>query len=276
MGKTQRKTTQRSTPRKRKTTEQTLRSKILDHFRTLKIPLGDDEFDAAVGEAERDGLSHLQLLDRLLGRQAEERRQRSLERRIREARFAEVKTLQQFDWQFNAKTIDRSRIEELATGEFIRRGDNLIAVGQSGVGKSHIFQALGRKSCELEYRVRYTTSADLLADLSASLADGTTPRRIRYWAKFDLLIIDEFGFDRIERSRSPEASSLLYKIIDARSPARSTALITNIPFDAWGEYLQDIPLAMALLDRLVDRAVILQLEGKSYRAARAQTSKKAN
>ncbi len=184
MGKTQRKTTQRSTPRKRKTTEQTLRGKILDHFHTLKIPLDDDEFDAAIGEAERDGLSHLQLLDRLLGRQAEERRQRSLERRIREARFAEVKTLQQFDWQFNAKTIDRSRIEELATGEFIRRGDNLIAVGQSGVGKSHIFQALGRKSCELEYRVRYTTSADLLADLSASLADVTTPRRIRYCAKF--------------------------------------------------------------------------------------------
>ena len=149
-------------------------------------------------------------------------------------------------------------------------------MGQSGAGKSHIFQALGRKSCELEYRVRYTTSADLLADFSASLADGTTPRRIRYWAKFDLLIIDEFGFDRIERSRSPEASSLLYKIIDARSPARSTALITNIPFDAWGEYLQDVPLAMALLDRLVDRAVILQLEGKSYRAARAQTSKKTN
>ena len=174
MGKTQPKTTQRSMPRKRKTTEQTLRSKILDHFRTLKIPLGDDEFGATIGEAEREGLSHLQLLDRLLGRQAEERRQRSLERRIREARFAEVKTLEQFDWQFNAKTIDRSRIEELATGEFIRRGDNLIAVGQSGVGKSHIFQALGRKSCELEYRVRYTTSADLLASgQSASWNSGT-------------------------------------------------------------------------------------------------------
>ena len=139
MGKTQRKTTQRSTPRKQKANHQTLRARILDHLRTLKIPLADDEFDAVVGEAERDGLSHLQLLDRLLGRQAEERRQRSLERRIREARFAEVKTLEEFDWQFNAKTIDRSRIEELATGEFVRRGDNLIAVGQSGVGKSHIF-----------------------------------------------------------------------------------------------------------------------------------------
>jgi len=91
-----------------------------------------------------------------------------------------------------------------------------------------------------------------------------------------LLDDDEFGFDRIERSRSPEASSLLYKIIDGRGPARSTALITNIPFDAWGEYLQDVPLATALLDRLVDRAVILQLEGKSYRAARARPSKKTN
>ena len=115
-------------------------------------------------------------------------------------------------------TIDRVRIEALATAEFIGRRENLVLVGQSGVGKSRIIQAIGQSACVLGYRVRYTTSADVLADLTASLADQTLPRRLREYAHFDLLIIDEFGFDRIERSEARQAASLLYKLIDAAEP----------------------------------------------------------
>jgi DNA replication protein DnaC len=143
-------------------------------------------------------------------------------------------------------------------------------VGQSGVGKSHLLQALGRRYCELGYRVRYTTSADLLEDLRASLADQTLPRRIGYWSRFDLVIIDEFGFDRIERGECPQAANLFYKVIDARSGQRSTALVTNIDFEAWTEYLGDPPLAMAFLDRVVDGAILLKIRGKSYRAHRVK------
>jgi len=82
--------------------------------------------------------------------------------------------------------------------------------------------------------------------------------------------VDEFGFDQLERREARDAASLLFKVIDARSPKRSTALITNVAFDAWGDYLGDAPLAMALLDRIVDGAIILKIEGKSYRAHRAQ------
>ena len=123
----------------------------------------------------------------------------------------------------------------------------------------------------LGYRVRYTTSADVLAR-----PDGRRwrTRRCRggcaYYAEFDLLILDEFGFDRIERLESRQAASLLYKLIDARSPERSTALVTNIDFEAWGDYLGDPPLAMAFLDRIVDGAIILKINGKSYRAHRAR------
>jgi DNA replication protein DnaC len=158
----------------------------------------------------------------------------------------------------------------LATGEFIRRRENLVLVGQSGVGKSHLIQSIGQAACVLGYRVRYATSAGLLEDLTASLADQTLPRRLRYWAGFDLVILDEFGFDRIERLEARQAASLLYKLIDARSQQRSTALVTNIDFEAWGEYLGDPPLAMAFLDRIVDGAIILKIQGKSYRAHRAQ------
>ncbi len=237
---------------------------------TLRISLREDDLDQLLREAEREGLSHLAFLQRLLGPTASGRRERSIERRIREARFADVRTLEDFDWEFNAEAIRRSQIEELATGEFVRRGDNLVIVGQSGVGKSHLVQALGRSHCVLGYRVRYTTSAALLRDLTASLADQTLAAQLCYWSRFDLLIIDEFGFDKVERQLCDQALALLFKVLDSRGERRSTVLATNVDFEAWAEYLGDPPLAMAFMDRVVDGAIILKLRGKSYRAERMQ------
>jgi len=254
----------------KKTNQQNLRDRLLEHFEVLRIPITPQQFDEIIARTEREPLSHLEFLETLIAEQARQRRERSIERRIREARFREPRTIETFDWKFNARSIDRVQIEELATGDFIRRTDNLVIVGQSGVGKSHIIQAIGRKACSLGHRVRYTTSAALLKDLTASLADQTLPGRLRYYRRFDLLIIDEFGFDKIERAESSQAASLLYKIIDARGQQCSTALITNIDFEAWGDYLGDVPLAMAFLDRLVDGAIILKIKGKSYRAHRAK------
>jgi DNA replication protein DnaC len=111
-------------------------------------------------------------------------------RRIRQAHFADDKTLEGFNWNFNPKTFDRLQMEELATADFIRRRTNLVMVGWSGIGKSHIIQALGQKACVHGYRVLYRTSAELLTDLTASLADKTLPVRLRYYANPDLLIID--------------------------------------------------------------------------------------
>ncbi len=248
-----------------------LREQLLADFATLNIPLTLEAFDAALARADREGLSHLQFLHLVIAEQANSRRERSIVHRLREARFRDVKTLAGFDWDFN-RSIQRAQIEDLAAAEFIRRHDNLVLVGQSGVGKSFLVQAIGQSACVLGLRVRYTTSADLLKDLTASLADQTLPQRVRYYARFDLVIIDEFGFDKIERAEAPQAASLLYKIIDARSQQSSTALVTNIDFEAWGEYLGDPPLAMAFLDRIVDGAIILKIKGKSYRAHRAQQS----
>jgi len=255
---------------RKKTSPRKLHDRLIEHFEVLRIPVSPEQLETVVARAEREGLSHLEFLETLIGEQADQRRQRSIERRIRNARFPEPRTLETFDWAFNAQAIDRVQIEELATGDFVRRGDNLVVVGQSGVGKSHLIQAIGRRACAFGYRVRYSTSAALLADLTACLADQTLPARLRYYTRFDLLIIDEFGFDTIERAESVQAASLLYKIVDQRCQARSTAVVTNVDFDAWGDYLDDPPLAMAFLDRLVDGSIIIKIEGKSYRAARAK------
>lgn len=262
-------------PKSKSALSETLRERILADFAALDVPLTAEALDEAVSRAEREGLSHLDFLELVIGGQAAQRRERSIARRIQNARFREPKTLADFDWQFNAKAIDRARIEDLATGDFIRRKANLVLAGQSGVGKSHIVQSVGQRACVLGWTVRYTTSAALWEDLRKSLADQTLPSRLRHYARFDLLIIDEFGFDRLERQEAPQAASLLYKVIDARNEQRSTALVTNIDFKSWGDYLGDPPLAMAILDRIVDGAIILRIAGKSYRAHRTQDGKQA-
>jgi DNA replication protein DnaC len=247
-----------------------LRRQVLADFAALRVPLDEPSFDEQLSRAEQEGLTPLAFLARLVGEQADRRRERAIERRIQDARFPDVCTLADFDWQFNARTIDRGQIEQLATCDFLRRKDNLVLVGQSGLGKSRIIKSIARQACVLGYTVRYTTSGALFSDLTAALADQTLPKRIRYYCRFDLLVIDEFGFDRIERDPSARAASLLYKIIDSRGPQRSTALVTNIDFDAWSDYLGDPPLAMAVLDRIVDGAIVLKLTGKSFRAHRAR------
>jgi DNA replication protein DnaC len=239
----------------RKTKSQ--RDRVLDHLAILRIPITAEELDHVLDVAEREGLATLEAFDRLLGEQAARRRDRGIKRRIAAAQFAEHKTLDTFDWAFN-KTIKRAQYEQLATGDFIRRHVNVILVGQSGVGKSHLMQAVGLSACAAGYRVFYTTSAHLLIRLTAALADKSLTE----------VLVDEFGFDRIEREECPQAAHLLYKVIASRHQKRSTILITNVDFDAWAQYLGDAPLAMAMLDRLVDGALVLKIKGPSYRANR--------
>ena len=249
-----------------------LPQRCICHFAMLGIPLREHELDAVLQATEKNSLSHLAFLDLLIGNLARQRRERSTERRIRAAKFAQRKLLEEFDWNFNRKAFDRIQMEQLASGDFIRRRANLILVGQSGIGKSHIIQAIGMKACALGFRVVYRTSAELITDLTASLADKSLPQRLRKYKNPDLLIIDEFGFDRIERIECPEAAHLLYKVIASRNQQRSTALVTNVDFERWGDYLADGPLAMAFLDRLVEGAIILKLKGRSYRASKTSTN----
>ena len=255
------------------TSPATMRERCQSHFDILRIPITPDALDAALLRAEKEALPHLSFLDLVLGDQATKRRERSIERRIGDAHFAEIKTLEAFDWNFNKKAIDRQQMEQLATGDFIERRTNLIMIGQSGVGKSHLMQAIGRRACALGYRVLYRTSAQLITDLTASLADKTLPQKLRYYSRPQLLIIDEWGFDRVERLESPQAAHLLYKVIASRNQHNSTALISNIDFDRWGDYLADGPLAMGFVDRLIEGAIIIKIKGDSYRARRNRNGK---
>jgi len=260
----------RRTPAAKGTAAPSLHENVTAALRTLGVVLPPGALDAALSAAEKEPLSHLEFLHRLLAGPAEAKLQRALERRIHEAKFRELTTLEGFDWEFNAKGLDRQSIEHLVTCDFVRRHENVILVGQTGLGKSRILQSVGHAACVQGYRVRYATSAKLLREFTAALADGTYDRMLAWYARLDLLLIDEFGFDHLEREAQSQASTFYYRLLDARMGRRSTALATNIDFGAWADYLGDPPLAAAFLDRLVDGAVILKFTGRSYRAHRAR------
>ena len=258
----------------RQPNDQTIREKIQKHLETLKIPMTSEQVDEILSDAASSKPPYLELLERFLSCPANLRRERSVELRLRRAAFRDPGTLESFDWEFNAKTIDPAPFRELAAGDFVRRKENVAFVGNSGLGKSHLIQGIGRCCCVLGYRVRYVTSAKLLEELTAAAGDRTLSERVRYYGRFDLLIIDEFGFDKLERLEYPESPSLLYKVIDHRNGRGSTAMVTNIEFTDWTDYLGDPPLAMALLDRVVDGAITQRFAGKSYRAHRSEQKTK--
>src|SRR4051794_887580 len=151
-------------PNRATATRRSLHDDVTAALETLGVALPPDALDAALSAAEQESLSPLAFLHRLLAGPAEARRQRALERRIREAHFREVTTLDGFDWTFNAKGLERRAVEQLATCNFVRRRENVILVGQTGLGKSRILQSVGHAACVLGYRVRYATSARLLQE----------------------------------------------------------------------------------------------------------------
>jgi len=207
-----------------------------------------EQLDAAVQEAEQAGLAHLDFLQRLLADQAGRRRQRSLERRIKDACFRELKPLATLT---GTSTRPFSRMPDRKPGRLRLRPPP----PQRGLRRS---KRRGQKLPDSEHRPSrlcvglfastYSPAALLLEDLTAALADQTFTTGCAHYARFDLLIIDEFGFDRIERSLCPQAAGLWYKIIDARSQRASTALVDQHRLEAWADYLAMRPWPMALLD----------------------------
>lgn len=214
----------------------------------------------------------LEWLWRLLETQVHLRLERRVERRVREARLPVRKTFASFDFPFQP-TLDRDLVMELNTLRFVDHGTNVLLAGMSGTGKSHIALALGLSACVANRRVHYTTSANMLARLNASLADDTLPQALKPYLRAELLIIDEVGLEQVERKEASR-SGLVQKVLLPRYNDRRSSIITsNIPWDAWGDYLDDQLGAAALLDRLIHHSHVIVINGPSWRdhAHRSET-----
>ncbi len=208
---------------------------------------------------------------RLVEAQLRGRRERAIERRVRDANFPAIKTLDAFDFDFQTG-VDRNQILHLATLEWLVQHRSILLAGMSGTGKSHIALALGYLACLHGYRVRYTTSAGMLTQLHLALAIQDMQHALKPFVRCELLIIDEVGLDKPERQAyKTDDASLLYKVVAARyEAARSCIITTNIEWDQWGDYLGDEVATAAILDRLVHRSHAITIEGPSWRAHQHQ------
>lgn len=240
-------------------------ARLQRHLAFLGLTRTHDELDDRLAWATRERPGATALLEYVLGVEAAHKLEQRIARRIDTSGLVERKALEAFDWDFQPG-LDKALVLELARLDFVRRHDDLVITGDNGTGKSHILKAFGLRACEQGIRMRYARCVDLLDDLHAGLADGTYARRLKAWARPELLIIDDVGLGQVKRrADEPTAAHTLYNLVDRRHGHVSTAVTSNIALGDWGRYLGDATLTAAILDRLAMHAIRIDISGPSWR-----------
>jgi DNA replication protein DnaC len=204
-------------------------------------------------------------LQQLIDWERNERQQRSLERRLTNAKLGRFKSLNEFDWQWPDK-IDQAAVQALMSLDFIKEKSNVILMGSNGVGKSTIAQNLGHQAVMAGHTVLFTTASNMLNDLAAQDGDNALRRRFKHYARPKLLIVDEVGY----LAYSNRHADLLFEIISRRYEQSSTIVTTNRPFSEWNDVFPNAACVVSLIDRLVHHSEVIAIEGKSYRMKEAK------
>ena len=235
------------------------------HLKELKLPSFLREYGKMAAQCAAENADHPEYLLRLAELELIDRHQRMVERRIRAARFPAVKSLDTFDFPA-IPSVNKALVMELARCEYIQRRENVIAVGNSGTGKTHVALGLGLAACQRGLSVGFTTAAGLVHELM----DAKDERRLlnpqRQLSRLNLLIIDELGFVPL----SMTGAELLFEVFSQRYERGSILVTTNLPFDEWTEVFGSERLTRALLDRLNHHVHILEMNGESYRLKRSR------
>ncbi len=238
------------------------RSKLLlqEHLKALRLPTFLREYDKLSRECANEGVDYPRYLLQLSELELLDREQRATERRIKAAKFPVTKTLDTFDFLALPK-LNKKLVLELARCEFIDRRENVLALGNSGTGKTHLALALGLAACQGGYRVRFTTAAALVNELLEARDERRLLRLQKQLAKQDLLIVDELGYVPLSKT----GAELLFETFSQRYEQGSTMVTSNLPFDEWTEVLGSERMTGALLDRLTHHVHILEMNGDSFR-----------
>jgi len=235
----------------------------------LRLPTIASEYPALARQAQDDSWAYEVFLQELLTRELHKRRENVARRRLREAKFPDIKTLDQLNWTA-LKGVSKTKIQALSSGQFITDAEDVVIIGPIGTGKTHLAIALGVEAARRRIRVSFTRVADLVRRLVEARDERVLERMHRYYRRIPLLILDELGFIPLDKTEA----ELLFNLLADRYEHCSTVVTSNLAFGEWVQVFGSEKLTTALLDRLAHHAHVLTTKGKSYRTSKG--GKKAN
>ena len=238
---------------------------LLHHLKQLKLPTMERECEEIASRCARENVDHLGYLLQLSERELLDREAKATQRRLKAAKFPNVKTLENFDFRAQP-SLNKMLVHELMRGGYILNRENLILIGQPGTGKTHLATAFGVAACQMGKKVRFSRVTDLITKMMEAREERMLERLKRGLMSLDVLILDELGYV----PASKLGSELFFDVISGAYENTSVIITTNLPFDQWTEVLGNQRLTGAVLDRLTHRCHILESSGESYRLGNAR------
>jgi DNA replication protein DnaC len=236
---------------------------IGQYAKQLHLPTLGSQFARLSEQAVKEQQSHLSYLEALLEGEVEERGRKVMARRIQEARFPTVKTLEEFDFQC-APHLPVLLLRDLSEGGYLERKEPIIFLGDTGTGKTHLAIGLAVAACRQRKRVRFTTAAEMVTELIEAQSQAELTRVRNRWTRYDLIVIDELGYVVMPDT----AAELLFQVVAGRAERAAVIVTTNLPFSEWTTKFPNARLCKAMLDRLTDQAHIIDTGKDSYRFLR--------
>lgn len=236
---------------------------IQQQCKQLRLPAMAGQCGPLAQVAERERHSYLGYLEALLAAEVEEREQHTIAQRLRDAHVPRMKTLEEFDFS-QAPAVSATQLAELAAGGYSERAEPVVFIGDSGTGKTHLLTGLCVAACRQKRRVRFTTAAALVNELVEAKQQLQLRRVLGRWARYDVIALDEVGYVPL----AEVGAEFLFQVIAERAEKATVLLTTNLPFSEWTQVIPNARLCKALLDRLTDRAHIIETGTESYRFRR--------
>jgi len=250
-------------------TEALEHASVRQYCKAVRVPTIAANFLPLAEQAAKENQSHIRYLEALLAMESEERDRHAIANRIRDAQLPRMKTLEEFDFA-QAPKIPTARIRELAEGGYIDRSEPVVLIGECGTGKSHLATGLCLAACRQKRRARFTTAAALVNELVDAKQNNQVRRLMSRWQRYELIAVDEVGYVPL----ADIGAEFLFQVITERAERAAIIVTTNLPFSEWTTVFPNPRLCKALLDRITDRAHIIETGTESFRFRRTVERRK--